>query len=134
VSTGNGSGQRSRILTGHSGQRALTGVRVGSADPLAEAGGHPPRGETVHCRAGRRHGRDRVAACVRGCRAKPRHRKLVVIRYQVPTRGARLGADPWRCSYAYCSSIARVRVRGFGSLCVPNNGDGLCDTSSGNAC
>ena len=42
----------------------------------------------------------------RGCRAKPGHRKLVVIRYQIPTRGKRLEAELWRCSYAYRRLIA----------------------------
>jgi hypothetical protein len=67
----------------------------------------------------------------RRCRAKSRHRKPVVIRYQMPTHGIRLEAELWRCRYTCCTSIAKVRVPGLGSLCAPHNGDGLCDTLAG---
>jgi hypothetical protein len=69
-----------------------------------------------------------VAACVRGCRIKANHRKLVVIRYQIPRHDPWPGAELWRCGYVCVSLIARVRAGRFGWLCASNNGECLCDT------
>jgi hypothetical protein len=64
----------------------------------------------------------------RGCRIKVSHRKLVVIRYQMPRHDPWPGAELWRCSYVCVSGIAKVHAARFGWLCASNNGECLCDT------
>jgi hypothetical protein len=65
---------------------------------------------------------------VGGCRIKASHRKLVVIRYQIPRHDPWPGAELWRCGYVYVSLIASGRAGRFGWLCASHNGECLCDT------